>query len=53
VDDFAEELLVGCFEQFFERPNVWRTEAAANAAAEECVNSYTRTAELIYVKVSK
>jgi len=22
VDDFAEELLVGCFEQFFKRPNV-------------------------------
>ena len=28
MDDFAKELLVGCFEQFFERPNVWRTEAS-------------------------
>jgi len=39
VDDFAEELLVGCFEQILEQWNVRRTESAVDAAAEECVDS--------------
>ena len=39
MSNLAEELLVRCFKQFFAWRNVYRTEAAADAAAEECVDS--------------
>jgi len=39
VDHFAEELLVGCFEQILEQLNIRRTESATDAVAEKFVNS--------------
>jgi len=39
VSNLAEELLVRYFKQVFEWRNVSRTEAAADAAAEEWVDS--------------